>query len=155
MLVGSKAYQGLLCACHHRHGFSFAIALAQIALQEVDPVKENENDDQYVRFVNVKKSYDQKNLVVKDFNLDIRKGEFVTLLGPSGSGKTTCLMMLAGFEDVTSGSILIDGQPVTNIAPYHRNIGMVFQHYALFPHMTIAENLGYPLRVSQDTVCRG
>jgi putative spermidine/putrescine transport system ATP-binding protein len=104
-------------------------------------------DDQYVRFVNVKKSYDQRNLVVKDFNLDIKKGEFVTLLGPSGSGKTTCLMMLAGFEDVTSGSILVNGEPVTNIAPYHRNIGMVFQHYALFPHMTIYENLAYPLKV--------
>ncbi|GGK71272.1 ABC transporter ATP-binding protein [Amphritea balenae] len=108
---------------------------------------ESNTDDQYVRFVNVKKSYDQQTLVVKDFNLNARKGEFVTLLGPSGSGKTTCLMMLAGFEDVTSGSILIDGQPVTNIAPYHRNIGMVFQHYALFPHMTIGENLAYPLKV--------
>lgn len=108
---------------------------------------ESNTDDQYVQFVNVKKSYDQKNLVVKNFNLDAKKGEFVTLLGPSGSGKTTCLMMLAGFEDVTSGSILIDGQPVTNIAPYHRNIGMVFQHYALFPHMTIGENLAYPLKV--------
>ncbi len=104
-------------------------------------------NDQYVRFVNVKKSYDQRNLVVKDFNLDIKKGEFVTLLGPSGSGKTTCLMMLAGFEDVTSGSILVNGEPITNIAPYHRNIGMVFQHYALFPHMTIYENLAYPLKV--------
>jgi len=108
---------------------------------------ESNTDDQYVQFVNVKKSYDQKNLVVKNFNLDAKKGEFVTLLGPSGSGKTTCLMMLAGFEDVTSGSILINGQPVTNIAPYHRNIGMVFQHYALFPHMTIGENLAYPLKV--------
>ena len=106
-----------------------------------------DSEEQYVRFINVKKSYDQENLVVKDFNLDIRKGEFVTLLGPSGSGKTTCLMMLAGFEDVTSGSILVNGQPVTNVAPYHRNIGMVFQHYALFPHMTIAENLAYPLKV--------
>ena len=105
------------------------------------------DDDHYVQFVNVKKSYDQKNLVVKNFNLDTKKGEFVTLLGPSGSGKTTCLMMLAGFEDVTSGNILINGEPVTNIAPYHRNIGMVFQHYALFPHMTIAENLAYPLKV--------
>jgi len=105
------------------------------------------DQSQYVRFVNVKKSYDQKLLVVKDFSLDIRKGEFVTLLGPSGSGKTTCLMMLAGFEDVTSGSILIGGRPVTHIAPYHRNIGMVFQHYALFPHMTIGENLAYPLKV--------
>jgi putative spermidine/putrescine transport system ATP-binding protein len=104
-------------------------------------------NNQYVQFVNVKKSYDQKNLVVKDFNLDIREGEFVTLLGPSGSGKSTCLMMLAGFEEVSSGSILIDGKPVTNIAPYYRNIGVVFQHYALFPHMTIAENLAYPLKV--------
>lgn len=103
--------------------------------------------DSYVQFKNVKKSYDQKLLVVKDFNLDIAKGEFVTLLGPSGSGKTTCLMMLAGFENVTSGEIIINGQPVNNIAPYHRNIGMVFQHYALFPHMTIAENLAYPLQV--------
>jgi putative spermidine/putrescine transport system ATP-binding protein len=109
--------------------------------------KNSSNDDHYVRFINVKKSYDQKNLVVKNFNLDTKKGEFVTLLGPSGSGKTTCLMMLAGFEDVTSGNILINGEPVTNIAPYHRNIGMVFQHYALFPHMTIGENLAYPLKV--------
>ncbi len=106
-----------------------------------------DNNAQYVRFINVKKSYDQKNLVVKDFNLDIRKGEFVTLLGPSGSGKTTCLMMLAGFEDVSSGVIEIDGRSVQDIAPYHRNIGMVFQHYALFPHMTIGENLAYPLKV--------
>lgn len=105
------------------------------------------NNDQYVRFINVKKSYDQKNLVVKDFSLDIRKGEFVTLLGPSGSGKTTCLMMLAGFEDVTSGTIQIDGRSVQDVAPYHRNIGMVFQHYALFPHMTIGDNLAYPLKV--------
>ncbi|GAD00345.1 MULTISPECIES: ABC transporter ATP-binding protein [Agarivorans] len=105
------------------------------------------SDQQYVRFVDVKKSYDQRSLVVKNFNLDIRKGEFVTLLGPSGSGKTTCLMMLAGFEDVTSGQILVNGQAITNVAPYNRNIGMVFQHYALFPHMTVAENLAYPLAV--------
>lgn len=103
--------------------------------------------DQYVRFINVKKSYDQKNLVVKNFNLDIAQGEFVTLLGPSGSGKTTCLMMLAGFEDVSSGTIEIDGKSVQDVAPYKRNIGMVFQHYALFPHMTIADNLAYPLKV--------
>jgi len=104
-------------------------------------------NDKYVRFINVKKSYDQKSLVVKNFNLDIHKGEFVTLLGPSGSGKTTCLMMLAGFEDVTSGAIEINGKSVQDVAPYHRNIGMVFQHYALFPHMTIGENLAYPLKV--------
>lgn len=104
-------------------------------------------NDKYVQFKKVKKSYDQSNLVVKEFNLDIKKGEFVTLLGPSGSGKTTCLMMLAGFEDVTSGEILVNGESITNVAPYDRNIGMVFQHYALFPHMTVAENLAYPLKV--------
>jgi len=105
------------------------------------------DSDKYVQFKKVKKSYDQSNLVVKEFNLDIRKGEFVTLLGPSGSGKTTCLMMLAGFEDVTSGEILVNGEPITDVAPYNRNIGMVFQHYALFPHMSVAENLAYPLNV--------
>lgn len=104
-------------------------------------------NEKYVQFKQVKKSYDQSNLVVKEFTLDIRKGEFVTLLGPSGSGKTTCLMMLAGFEDVTSGEILVAGKPITDVAPYDRNIGMVFQHYALFPHMTVAENLAYPLNV--------
>lgn len=101
----------------------------------------------FLRAVNVKKSYDQKTLVVKDFNLDVAEGEFITLLGPSGSGKTTVLMMLAGFESVTSGDILIKGQPFTRLPPYKRNIGMVFQNYALFPHMTIAENLAYPLTV--------
>ncbi|SEG18544.1 putative spermidine/putrescine transport system ATP-binding protein [Vibrio hangzhouensis] len=104
-------------------------------------------DSRYVQFKNVKKSYDRHNFVVKDFSLDIAKGEFVTLLGPSGSGKTTCLMMLAGFEDVTSGGIEVNGELITDVAPYNRNIGMVFQHYALFPHMTVGENLAYPLRV--------
>lgn len=99
----------------------------------------------YLKFDRVKKTYDQKTLVVKDFSLEVAKGEFITLLGPSGSGKSTVLMMLAGFEDVTSGDISIAGTSITRTAPYHRNIGMVFQNYALFPHMTIAENLAYPL----------
>ena len=107
--------------------------------------------DAFLRFINVKKTYDHKSLVVKDFNLDVAKGEFITLLGPSGSGKTTCLMMLAGFEDVTSGEILINGRNVTSIAPYSRNIGMVFQQYALFPHMTIRENLAYPLKLRKKS----
>lgn len=101
----------------------------------------------FLSFRNVKKTYDRRSLVVRDFSLDVRRGEFVTLLGPSGSGKTTVLMMLAGFEHVTSGDIIIDGTSVTRTAPYERNIGMVFQNYALFPHMTVAENLAYPLRV--------
>lgn len=108
---------------------------------------EQSGKEEFLRFANVKKTYDQKTLVVKDFNLDVKQGEFVTLLGPSGSGKTTVLMMLAGFENVTSGSITVDGAPITTTAPYKRNIGMVFQNYALFPHMTVAQNLAYPLTV--------
>jgi len=101
----------------------------------------------FVRFDHVEKSYDGKQLVVRDLTLDIAQGEFLTLLGPSGSGKTTTLMMLAGFETATSGEIYLDGKPINRIAPEHRNIGMVFQSYALFPHMTVAENVGFPLSV--------
>jgi len=101
----------------------------------------------FVVFDRVQKSYDGETLVVKDLNLSIGKGEFLTMLGPSGSGKTTCLMMLAGFETATHGDILLDGKPINNIPPHKRGIGMVFQNYALFPHMTVAENLAFPLEV--------
>ncbi len=101
----------------------------------------------FVRFENVQKSYDGEILVVKDLNLDIPKGEFLTMLGPSGSGKTTSLMMLAGFEPATHGNIYLDGQSINNVPPNKRGIGMVFQNYALFPHMTVAENLAFPLHV--------
>jgi len=103
--------------------------------------------DAYVRFSDVQKSYDGETLVVKNLNLDIGRGEFLTLLGPSGSGKTTCLMMLAGFETATHGQIILDGEPINNVAPHHRGIGMVFQNYALFPHMTVFENVAFPLQV--------
>ncbi|MFT6453041.1 MAG: putative spermidine/putrescine transport system ATP-binding protein [Halocynthiibacter sp.] len=106
-----------------------------------------QGNDGFVVFDHVQKSYDGENLVVKDLNLDIGKGEFLTMLGPSGSGKTTCLMMLAGFETATNGDIRLDGHPINNIAPHKRGIGMVFQNYALFPHMTVAENLAFPLEV--------
>ena len=101
----------------------------------------------FVRFDKVDKSYDGKLLVVKDLNLDIAEGEFITMLGPSGSGKTTCLMMLAGFETPTNGEIFLDSNPISNIPPHKRGIGMVFQNYALFPHMTVYENLAFPLKV--------
>ena len=101
----------------------------------------------FVRFRNVQKSYDGETLVVKNLNLDIEAGEFVTMLGPSGSGKTTCLMMLAGFETATHGEIELGGRPINNIPPHKRGIGMVFQNYALFPHMTIFENIAFPLRM--------
>lgn len=79
-------------------------------------------------------------------SLDIHSGEFLTLLGPSGSGKTTTLMMIAGFETPTGGDIAIDGKSVVAMPPYRRNIGMVFQNYALFPHLTVADNIGFPLK---------
>ena len=107
----------------------------------------SQSDASYVRFENVQKSYDGEILVVKDLNLDIRKGEFVTMLGPSGSGKTTCLMMLAGFEPATHGEIFLNNRPINMVPPHKRGIGMVFQNYALFPHMTVAENLAFPLQV--------
>ena len=100
-----------------------------------------------VRFEKVQKSYDGENLVVKDLNLDIAPGEFLTMLGPSGSGKTTCLMMLAGFEPATHGEIFLNDKPINNVPPYKRGIGMVFQNYALFPHMSVAENLAFPLQI--------
>jgi putative spermidine/putrescine transport system ATP-binding protein len=104
-------------------------------------------NNEFVKFDKVDKSYDGKVLVVKDLNLDIAEGEFITMLGPSGSGKTTCLMMLAGFETPTNGEIYLEGNPISNIPPHKRGIGMVFQNYALFPHMTVYENLAFPLRV--------
>ncbi|MGB0440025.1 MAG: ABC transporter ATP-binding protein, partial [Paracoccaceae bacterium] len=104
-------------------------------------------DAAFVEFDRVQKSYDGETLVVKDLNLQMPKGEFLTMLGPSGSGKTTCLMMLAGFETATYGDIRLDGKPINNIPPHKRGIGMVFQNYALFPHMTVAENLSFPLEV--------
>ena len=89
--------------------------------------------DPIVRFVGIGKTYDGVTRVVDDLELDIERGEFLTLLGPSGSGKTTTLMMLAGFETPTSGEILLEGKPLSRLPPYKRQIGMVFQNYALFP----------------------
>src|SRR3954453_23387677 len=104
-------------------------------------------DRPMVRFVNVRKSYDGETLVIKNLNLDIVDGEFITLLGPSGSGKTTTLLMLAGFEPATSGQIFLHGRSINKLPPHKRGIGMVFQNYALFPHMTVNENLAFPLQV--------
>ncbi|UEM05211.1 ABC transporter ATP-binding protein [Skermanella rosea] len=101
----------------------------------------------HVEFKDVRKTYDGETLVVKNLNLDISRGEFLTLLGPSGSGKTTSLMMLAGFEVPTSGDIRLAGRSIAGLPPHKRDIGMVFQNYALFPHMTVAENLAFPLSV--------
>jgi putative spermidine/putrescine transport system ATP-binding protein len=104
-------------------------------------------DGAFVEFDRVQKSYDGETFVVKDLNLAMPKGEFLTMLGPSGSGKTTCLMMLAGFETATYGEIRLAGRPINQVPPHKRGIGMVFQNYALFPHMTVNENLAFPLEV--------
>ncbi len=110
-------------------------------------MSENASDEAYVEFDGVQKSYDGEVLVVKGLDLAMPKGEFLTMLGPSGSGKTTCLMMLAGFETATHGEIRLGGEEINDIPPHKRGIGMVFQNYALFPHMTVNENLAFPLEV--------
>ena len=106
-----------------------------------------ETADAHVEFRGVTKIYDRRTTAVQGLDLDVRRGELLTLLGPSGSGKTSCLMMLAGFEMPTSGEILIAGQSVRNLPPRKRGIGVVFQDYALFPHMSVSRNLAFPLRV--------
>ena len=85
--------------------------------------------------------------VIRDLSLDIERGEFVSLLGPSGSGKTTLLMLLAGFEQPTAGSIVLDGRRIDHLPPHRREMGVVFQNYALFPHMSVADNVAFPLKM--------
>ena len=101
----------------------------------------------HVEFRGVSKTYDGRTMVVQDLDLHVEEGEFFTLLGPSGSGKTTCLMMLAGFEAPSSGEIRLSGRSVQHLPPRKRGIGVVFQNYALFPHMTVGRNLSFPLEV--------
>ncbi len=101
----------------------------------------------YLDITHLEKSFGP-NRVVKDFNLGIEKGEFISLLGPSGCGKTTVLRMVAGFETPSSGNILIEGQDILGIPPARRKIGMVFQSYALFPNLTVAQNVAFGLKVA-------
>jgi putative spermidine/putrescine transport system ATP-binding protein len=102
----------------------------------------------FIEFVDVCKHYPgNAKPAVEQLNLQIEQGEFLTLLGPSGSGKTTCLMMLAGFESVSSGTIRQGGQPIEQRPAHQRNMGIVFQSYSLFPHMTVAGNVAFPLQV--------
>lgn len=101
----------------------------------------------FLQLTNVQKAFGQT-LAVRDVNLQVERGEFVSFLGPSGCGKTTTLRMIAGFEHPTSGAIVIDGVDVTGKPANQRNIGMVFQSYALFPNMTVANNIGFGLKVA-------
>jgi putative spermidine/putrescine transport system ATP-binding protein len=104
----------------------------------------------YLSISHVTKQFGET-VVVDSFNLDIEKGEFVSFLGPSGCGKTTTLRMVAGFEIPTSGQIMLDGKDITDKAPNQRNVGMIFQAYALFPNMTVAQNIGFGLRVRKES----
>lgn len=102
----------------------------------------------YIEFRNIDKFYGE-NQVLKNVNLSIEKGQFVTLLGPSGCGKSTLLRCLAGLEEISAGQIMMDGEDITNMEPKDRNIGMVFQHYSLFPNMTVEENIDFGLKMKK------
>jgi putative spermidine/putrescine transport system ATP-binding protein len=104
----------------------------------------------YLSLSNISKQF-SGTTVVRDFNLEVEKGEFVSFLGPSGCGKTTTLRMIAGFEVPTTGQVTIDDANITGMAPNQRNVGMVFQAYALFPNMTVAQNIGYGLRIRRES----
>jgi putative spermidine/putrescine transport system ATP-binding protein len=101
----------------------------------------------FLRLDEVQKQFPGGVLAVKDFTLQVERGEFVSFLGPSGCGKTTTLRMIAGFEQPTAGTITIDGEDVTRTPPNRRNVGMVFQSYALFPNMSVAENIAFGLKM--------
>ena len=104
----------------------------------------------YLSLSNITKQYGDA-VVVDNFNLEIAKGEFISFLGPSGCGKTTTLRMVAGFETPTSGRIMLDGEDITDKAPNQRTVGMIFQSYALFPNMTVAQNIGFGLSVRKES----
>ena len=102
-----------------------------------------------VKLTNVKKVYDKKVVAVHDFNLDIKDKEFVVFVGPSGCGKSTTLRMIAGLEEISEGTVEIDGVVVNDLQPKDRDIAMVFQNYALYPHLTVFENMAFSLRLKK------
>src|SRR5690625_4948202 len=103
-----------------------------------------------IEIQNLVKKYDDGFPAVNDVSLDIADGEFVILVGPSGCGKSTLLRMIVGLEDITEGELLIDGKRVNEVAPRDRNLSMVFQYYALYPHLTVYENIAFPMRLSKN-----
>src|SRR4028118_1764482 len=102
-----------------------------------------------IEMKNIVKQYGDGYPAVNDVSLDIADGEFMILVGPSGCGKSTLLRMIVGLEDITSGDMVIGGKRVNDLAPRERNLSMVFQNYALYPHMTVFENIAFPLRLAK------
>ena len=102
-----------------------------------------------IRLEHVYKDYNPGEHVVRDFNLEIEEGEFIVIVGPSGCGKSTTLRMIAGLEDITSGKLYFDDKLMNDIHPKDRDIAMVFQNYALYPHMSVAENMGFGLKMKK------
>ena len=102
-----------------------------------------------IELINVRKVFDDDTIAVDNFNLEVKKGEFVTFLGPSGCGKTTTLRMIAGFELPTSGKILLNGEDISRLPPNKRPVNTVFQKYALFPHLNVYENIAFGLRLKK------
>ena len=98
-----------------------------------------------IKLTNVKKVYDNKVVAVHDFNLDIQDKEFIVFVGPSGCGKSTTLRMIAGLEEISGGTVEIDGRVVNDLPPKDRNIAMVFQNYALYPHLSVFDNIVFPV----------
>ncbi len=117
--------------------------MAEIELKE----EIQNNDEKFVSLKNVNKYYNKTVHAVTDFNLDIKKHEFIVFVGPSGCGKSTTLRMIAGLEEISSGELYIDGVYSNKLSPKDRDIAMVFQSYALYPNMTVAENIGFGLKV--------
>ena len=102
-----------------------------------------------INLVNISKTFDDGAQILKDINMYIRRNEFLTLLGPSGCGKTTLLRIIGGFEEASSGEVLFEGSNIAKLPPYKRRINTVFQKYALFPHMTVGENIAFGLQIQK------
>jgi len=114
-----------------------------------------EQRENIIELKHITKTFEDGFHAVEDFNLEVKRGEFVTFLGPSGCGKTTTLRMIAGFDIPTEGEILLNGKPITDLPPHKRPINTVFQRYALFPHMNIFDNIAFGLKqkkVSKDVI---
>src|SRR5699024_10392182 len=103
-----------------------------------------------IDLINITKSYDN-NIILDDLNLYVKENEFLTLLGPSGCGKTTTLRIIGGFENPNKGRVIFEGKDITNMPPNDRQVNTVFQKYALFPHMTVAENIAFGLKIKKKS----